>query len=107
RQLSDSLLGKVVTQFRQFDRLIGIRIRFSDEDRFNYDLIRQFPLLNPKTGTVIPLASIATLTEVNGQNEMWRENQRQLIAITARISGTSLGDVIPDVRKILQKTTLP
>ncbi|HSP07910.1 MAG TPA: efflux RND transporter permease subunit, partial [Acidobacteriota bacterium] len=107
KQMADALLGQVVTQFRQFDRLIGIRVRLSDKERFNYDLMRQFPLLNEKTGTVIPLASLATLREVNGQNEILRENQRQMIAITARISGASLGDVIPQIKKILDRTPLP
>ena len=107
KQMADALLGQVVTQYRQFDRLIGIRVRFSDQERFNYDLIRQFPLLSEKTGAIIPLASIATLHEVDGQTELLRENQRQMIAITARISGASLGKVIPSIKKILNQTPLP
>ncbi|PWT90303.1 MAG: AcrB/AcrD/AcrF family protein, partial [Acidobacteria bacterium] len=107
KQVSSALLGDVVTQFRQFDRLIGIRVRFSDAERFNYDVVRQFPLLNEKTGAVTPLGSVASITEVNGQNEVLRENQRQMIAITARISGATLGDVIPQVKKIMDQTALP
>ena len=84
--MGDALLGQVVTQYRQFDRLIGIRVRIPDLARFNYDAIRQFPLVNDKSGAIVPLQSVATFHEVNGQNELLRENQRQMIAITARIS---------------------
>ena len=107
KQVGDALLGQVVTQYRQFDRLIGIRVRIPDLARFNYDAIRQFPLVNDKSGAIVPLQSVATFHEVNGQNELLRENQRQMIAITARISGASLGDVIPRIKQVLRNTPLP
>jgi CzcA family heavy metal efflux pump len=106
-QVSSALLGNVVAQVRQFDRLIGVRVRFPDETRFRYDVIQQFPLFNEKTGAIIPLNSIASLKEVNGQSELLRENQRQMIAVTARISGSSLGEVINEVKKIMLHTPLP
>lgn len=106
-QVSSALLGEVVGQVRQFDRLIGVRVRFSDQDRYRLDLIQQFPLLNEKTGTIVPLSTIATLKEVNGQSELLRENQRQMLAVTARISGTSLSKAISQVKNILAYTSLP
>jgi len=106
-QLSEALLGEVVTQYRQFDRLIGVRVRFPDTVRFNYEAVRQFPLLNQTTGTIVPLGSVASLREVEGSSELLRENQRQMIAITARISGTTLGDVIPKVKTMMQSISLP
>lgn len=106
-QISSALLGEVVTQVRQFDRLIGVRVRFSDQDRYRLDLIQQFPLFNEKTGAVVPLNTIATLKEVNGQSELLRENQRQMIAVTGRITGTSLGQAISKVKQILAHTPLP
>lgn len=106
KQLSDALLGNVITQFRRFDRVIGVRVRFHDDVRFNYGLIRQFPLSTP-SGALVPLSSIAAFKEVNGQNELLRENQRQMIDITAGISGRSLGEVIQDVKAILHRTNLP
>ena len=106
-QVSSALLGEVVGQVRQFDRLIGVRVRFADQDRYRLDLIQQFPLLNEKTGAVVPLNTIATLKEVNGQSELLRENQRQMLAITARISGVSLSKAISQVKRILAHTPLP
>jgi multidrug efflux pump subunit AcrB len=107
RQMSDALLGHVVTQIRQHDRLIGIRVRFPDNARFNLELIKNFPLSPDKVENVVPLEAIADLKEVNGQNELLRENQRQMIAVTSRISGTNLGDVISQVKRILAKVPLP
>ena len=107
KQVSSALLGEVVTQVRQFDRLVGVRVRFPDQDRYRLDLIQQFPLFNEKTGMVVPLNTIATLKEVNGQSELLRENQRQMLAVTARISGTSLSKAISQVKQILAHTPLP
>lgn len=106
-QISDALLGSVVTQIRHFDRLVGVRVRLPDEQRFDYETIRQFPLQDEKTGNVIPLGAVARLKEVDGQSELLRENQRQMIAVTARISGTSLGSAVTEVKKILANTPLP
>jgi len=106
-QVSSALLGEVVGQVRQFDRLVGVRVRFSDQDRYRLELIQQFPLFNEKAGMVVPLNTIATLKEVNGQSELLRENQRQMLAVTARISGTSLSKAISQVKQILSHTPLP
>jgi CzcA family heavy metal efflux pump len=108
RQMSTALLGHVVTQIRQYDRLIGVRVRFPDNARFNPQLIKDFPLQpQDKTENIVPLDAIADLKEVNGQNELLRENQRQMIAVTSRISGTNLGDVIARVKTILGKVSFP
>ncbi|HET6266804.1 MAG TPA: efflux RND transporter permease subunit, partial [Acidobacteriota bacterium] len=107
KQVSAALLGDVITHIRQFDRLIGVRVRFSDADRFNEQLIRQFPLLDEHNGNIIPLGSIANFSETNGQNELLRENQRQMVTITSRISGASLGEVIKKVKQIMSHTQLP
>ena len=107
QQVSGALLGDVVTRVRHFDRLIGVRVRFPDEDRFNYAFIQQFPLFNEKTGAVVPLNAVASLQEENQQGELLRENQRQMLAVTARIEGTSLGQAIARVKGIMNQVTLP
>jgi multidrug efflux pump subunit AcrB len=107
KQVSAALLGSVATEVRRLDRLVGVRVRLPDAERFRYDVMQSFPLLNEKTGVVIPLASVASFREVNGQNELLRENQRQIIAVTARITGTNLGDAISQVKKVMARSPLP
>ena len=43
-QLSSGLLGQVATSFRRGDRLIDVRVRYPDRQRFSLDFVREFPL---------------------------------------------------------------
>src|SRR5262249_30522400 len=83
QQLRDGLLGDTPTDLRQSDRLVPIRLRYSDEFRSQENRIRQFPIIT--TGKqVVPLESLAAIAKVRGPNELLRENQRLMVTLTAR-----------------------
>jgi multidrug efflux pump subunit AcrB len=48
-----------------------------------------------------PLSALATMRAVETRAELDRENQQQMIAMTADISGRSLGKVMRDVQQVL------
>jgi multidrug efflux pump subunit AcrB len=51
---------------------------------------------------------VATLEQVQGQPEITRDNLKQMVAVTGRISGRSLGSAIADVKSVLARPgTLP
>jgi len=105
-QVQTGLLGSSSTELRQSDRLVPIRVRYSDEFRFQEQNIRQFPILTPAK-QVVPLESLATIGKDRGQNELLRENQRMMVTLTARLENRDLGSAIADVRKVLAATSLP
>jgi CzcA family heavy metal efflux pump len=105
-QVQTGLLGSSSTELRQSDRLVPIRVRYSDEFRFQEQNIRQFPILTPAK-QVVPLESLATIGKDRGQNELLRENQRMMVTLTARLENRDLGSAIADVRKVLSATSLP
>jgi multidrug efflux pump subunit AcrB len=105
-QLSDALLGKRVTQIREGDRLVGVRVRLPDETRFDFARISNVPITVPN-GFTQPLAAFADIQREAGQSELVRQDQRQMVAITAGLSGRGLGSVTSDVRALLNKTNLP
>jgi CzcA family heavy metal efflux pump len=105
-QVQTGLLGSSSTELRQSDRLVPIRVRYSDEFRFQEQNIRQFPILTPAK-QVVPLESLATIGRDRGQNELLRENQRMMVTLTARLENRDLGSAIADVRKVLSATSLP
>jgi CzcA family heavy metal efflux pump len=105
-QVGAGLLGETQTVLRETDRTVGIRVRFPDSFRYNYDDIRQFPIVTPAKD-IVPLSAIADIDQSRGQNQLLRENQRLMVDLTAHIEGRGLGSVISDVRKVLQTVHFP
>ncbi|MFL6228249.1 MAG: efflux RND transporter permease subunit [Pyrinomonadaceae bacterium] len=107
QQLNDALIGHRVTQVREGDRLTGVRVRLPDETRFDFAKISNVPITTP-AGVTQPLAAFADIKREAGQSELVRQDQRQMIAVTAALkNGYGLGSVIAEVKTLLAKTTLP
>jgi multidrug efflux pump subunit AcrB len=106
QQLQAGLLGDAATDFRMSDRLIPIRIRYPDAFRFQESNIRQFPIVAANK-QVVPLQSIAGITQARGQASLLRENQRLMIVLTARLENRDLGSAIVDVKKLMNESKLP
>ena len=107
REVSGALLGVHAGQLRLEDHAIDVRVRAPDGfrgDAANLDVI---PIHVPGTRNTTPLASIASVTPVAGRAESHRENQQQMIALTADVSSRSLGAVMGDVRRALAQNPPP
>lgn len=100
--LSAALLGTRAGEIRSEDRPVAVRVRAPDSVRFDPLRLREFPI-----GSGTPLGSLASFTPVESRMNLERENQQQMIAITADVSGRSLGGVMGDVRRILGRQPPP
>jgi CzcA family heavy metal efflux pump len=96
-----ALLGAPAGEIRLSDRAIGVRVRAPDSVRYNPNQLRAIPIVSPQTGAPVPLGTLATFTPGETRAELLREDQQQMIAITADVSGRSLGSVIDDVKQVL------
>ena len=105
-QLATGLLGQVATAFRRSDRLVDIRVRYPDRDRFNPEWLRQFPLVTPGGG-IVPLSATADLATAEGASELNREDLRQMVPVTARLEGRDMGSGVRDVRAMMDGMRLP
>ncbi|MBX6332376.1 MAG: efflux RND transporter permease subunit [Gemmatimonadaceae bacterium] len=101
------LLGVAAGEVRGEDHPIGIRVRAPDSVRFDPLQLGALPILSPTTHRVVPLASVASVRPAESRAELDRENQQQVITITADVSGRSLGDVMRDVRRVLAAAPPP
>jgi len=107
QQVSAGLLGLSETQFRVADRTMDIRARFPDSFRYSYADIQQFPVLTVAK-QIVPLSSLAHVQQVQGENQLLRENQRLMVSLTARLAAHhDLGSAIHNVQKIMNETKLP
>ena len=75
-----------------------IRVRYPDANRSSLDAMSN-TLLNSSSGHTATLGSLATVTELPGQNEIRRENLQRDVTVTARLEGTDLGSAIKAVQK--------
>jgi len=100
--VSSALLGVDAGEIRSEDRPVGVRVRAPDSVRFDPLRLRALPVTG---GT--PLGSLATFTPAESRMSLERENQQQMIAITADVSGRALGGVMSDVGRILARQPPP
>jgi CzcA family heavy metal efflux pump len=106
-EVSGALLGVSAGEVRLDDRSVAVRVRAPDSVRFNSRLLGSLPVYSPATQSTVPLASLASFTPGEARGELLRENQQQLIVMTADLSGRSLGAVMADVRKVLAANPPP
>ncbi len=107
RELNAAVNGKVASEVQDRLYMTGVRIRYPLVDRFNIDRIKHIRILTPN-GDYISLAAVANLSVLNGQPELTRENLKQMIAVTARISGRDMGGTLNEIQtKINRQIRLP
>ena len=80
--------------------MVGVRVWIPPALRSTDRAVNTLSLRAPD-GHLFPLRRVATLEPVAGQPEIDRENLRQMVAVTARISGRDMGSTVADVKAAL------
>jgi CzcA family heavy metal efflux pump len=94
--------GEIPTSVQSGEKLIGIRIRYPDVYRNNIEKLKTVRIISPNGGSFM-LGSLADISVDPGQSEINRENLKQMVAVTARISGRDLGSTIGAIKNELNK----
>ena len=105
--VSGALLGVNAGQVRTQDRAINVRVRAPDSVRFDPLKLGAIPIAGAARGAMAPLASLASLRPLESRAELDRENQQQMIAMTADVSGRSLGQIMNDVKAVFAASPPP
>lgn len=98
-QLAASDLGEVATRVRRPDHLVDVRVRVAPEHKSE--------ALVGREGAVIPGSSVLADQRACPPAVALRENGRNMVHLTARLEGASLGDAAAAVRARLAGWTLP
>jgi multidrug efflux pump subunit AcrB len=88
------------------DRAYPIRVRFSPQDRSSLDRMLS-TLLTSATGRTATLGSLSTISNVESETEIRRENLERLLEVTSRLEGVDLGTGIAEVKKSVDALGLP
>jgi CzcA family heavy metal efflux pump len=102
-----ALLGVPAGEVRVEDRPVAVRVRAPDAVRFDPLRLRALPIVPTRGGHPAPLGSLASFQPAASRLALDRENQQQMIAMTADVSGRSLGAVMGDVRRTLAAHPAP
>lgn len=100
--VSAALLGTPAGEIRSEDRPVAVRVRAPDSVRFDPLRLRELPI-----GAGTPLGSLASFTPAESRMNLERENQQQMIAVTADVGERSLGGVMRDVQRVLAEQPPP
>ena len=103
--LEADLTGLVSTQVRQGPKLVGVRVWIPRTGRAAIPDIARL-LMRAPDSHLFALSRVATVAPLSGQPQITRQNLKRMVAVTARISGRSLGEVIADVRRLLAEPGL-
>lgn len=100
-----SVSGQSVGEILEGDRRFDFVIRLNDQDR-NVSTISQLPLKLPNGGSIV-LSNVATVSNVDGINQVSRENGKRRIVVTANVEGRDLGSFVADMQTQLKQYALP
>jgi CzcA family heavy metal efflux pump len=105
--LETAITGTVVGQVLEGDRAIPLRLRYPSRFRNRLESIDDLTMVAPE-GRLAPLRAVAHLEAGPLAVQHTRENRRQLLRVTARLSGRDLGSVTRAVQDVLRrKLVLP
>ena len=105
--VSGALLGVRAGEVRLDDRAIGIRVRAPDVVRLDAGRLASLPVWSATTRQAAPLGALADFLPGDVRAEYVRENQQQMIALTAGVEGRPLSEVIAQVKEKLVATPAP
>ncbi|GEN54733.1 efflux RND transporter permease subunit [Halobacillus faecis] len=98
--------GQVATRYRNGTDEIDVRFILPEEKRQTIADLEGMSVQTPN-GSLIPLATIAELNQVQGPVSLLRQNQQPQVNVEAEISNIDLGTATEEVRAELERLNFP
>ena len=106
-QLAGAFLGEVAAQLRKPDHLQDVRVMLArQEETPAAEALERSSLVTP-SGARLPVGAVADAERTCPPAALLRQNQRNMVHLTARLSGVSLGTAVESVRRKLAGWQLP
>ncbi|HEV2484735.1 MAG TPA: efflux RND transporter permease subunit [Terracidiphilus sp.] len=83
-----------------------IRVRFPEANRSSINALED-TVVGSSAGRLATLRSLATATQLPGQQEIRRENLQREVVVTGRLEGSDLGSAIKRIQKAVNALHLP
>lgn len=98
--------GQVATRYRNGTDEIDVRFILPEDERQTIADLEGMSVQAPN-GSLIPLATIAELNQVQGPVSLLRQNQQPQVNVEAEISNIDLGTATEEVRTELERLNFP
>lgn len=99
-----ALQGVEPTRIQSGEEAVGVRVVLSHPGQaLGQDLLPDILVASPVTGGDIPISEVATVERLPGASQVTREDQRQMIAVTASLNGRDLGSATSDIQAQVRK----
>lgn len=99
--------GRTVGQVVKGNRRFFIQVRFSPEDRENFERIRNIKVSDPR-GRLIPITQLADIKIETGLAQISRENIQRRLAVETNVRGRDLSSFVAEAQKTVeQQVKLP
>ena len=85
----------------------NVFVRIRPEERATVEDLEQLPLLSSKTGALLPLEQVATVTLGKGPALIEHLDRETMMAVSANVQGRSFGEVSADAMKLARQITFP
>lgn len=105
--VATALGGTRAGQLYEGDRRVDIVVRLAEPLRANPDKLLTLPVPLPHGGFV-PLGEVAATELVTGYNQVYRENGKRRVVVTANVRDRDLGSFVQDVqRTVAERVAIP
>ncbi len=107
--VSAALQGVEPTQVQQGEQAVGVRVQLTHPGQaLDPNLLPHILVASPVTGGDVPVSEVASVQSEPGAAQITRENQRQMISVTASLAGSNLGGDTQTIQSAVRKqVTLP
>jgi HAE1 family hydrophobic/amphiphilic exporter-1 len=111
RTIADSIKtfikGATATRYRDRGETYDIYVRLEEQFRAKPEDVENLSMVSPFTGKQIKLSTVARVYETVGPIEIERKNRERMVRVECNTYKRSMGNVIEDIKKSIQKITIP
>lgn len=94
--------GKVVTEMIEGNRRTGVLLRYPEAARTSPDAIRAL-LVKTVGGALVPLGTVADVSEVDGPVLIGRETARRFVAIRMNVEGRDVVSFVEELKVAIER----
>lgn len=106
RVISTSVLGSVVTRYRDGGDEFDVRVQLKENARQSQRDLENILLMTP-TGRQVPLRAIAEIDYGQAPLEIAREDQERKVSVSVDVAGRDLRTTTMEVRRAIREVTVP
>ncbi len=104
--VSTSVLGSVVTRYREQGDEYDVRVQLEKSARTSKEDLENILIMTP-LGKQVPLRVLSTIEYSKAPKEISREDQDRIVTLDVSVSGRDLQGVTKDVGKAIKRVAVP